>query len=174
MTAGTRGAWQPLALVAGSLIFLGWAACATSPPLLVYNASDSVPIGCYRIGPASSISVGNLVLVHLPPGVMRLAVRRGYLPANVPLLKSVAARAPQQVCVQGNQVLIDGALVARQLRKDRQGRTLPAWQECRRLTGDELFLLSTNLESFDSRYFGPVPASTVIGRAQPLWMESRR
>ena len=94
--------------------------------------------------------------------------------ANVPLLKTVAARAPQQVCVQGNQVRINGALVARQLRKDRLGRALPAWQECRRLAGDELFLLSTNPESFDSRYFGPVSARAVIGRAQPLWLESRR
>ncbi|WAG81007.1 S26 family signal peptidase [Metapseudomonas furukawaii] len=174
MTADARSAWRPLALVAGCLILLGWAACATSPPLLVYNASDSVPIGWYRIEPARSISVGNLVLLHLPPGIMSLAARRGYLPANMPLLKTVAARAPQQVCVQGNQVRINGALVARQLRKDRQGRALPTWQECRRLAGDELFLLSTNPESFDSRYFGPVPASTVIGRAQPLWMESRR
>jgi conjugative transfer signal peptidase TraF len=174
MTADTRSAWRPLALVAGSLILLGWAGCATSPPLLVYNASDSVPIGWYLIEPASSISVGNLVLVHLPPGVMNLAARRGYLPANVPLLKTVAARAPQQVCVQGNQVHIDGVLVARRLRWDRQGRALPAWQGCRHLAGDELFLLSTNPESFDSRYFGPVSARAVIGRAQPLWLESSR
>ena len=34
----------------------------------------------------------------------------------------------------------------------------------------ELFLLSaTNPASFDSRYFGPVAVSAVIGSAQPLW-----
>ncbi|MBI3531959.1 MAG: S26 family signal peptidase, partial [Burkholderiales bacterium] len=34
----------------------------------------------------------------------------------------------------------------------------------------ELFLLSaTNPASFDSRYFGPIAASAVIGSAQPLW-----
>ena len=38
----------------------------------------------------------------------------------------------------------------------------------------ELFLLSvTNPASFDSRYFGPVSAASVIGVARPVWLESR-
>jgi conjugative transfer signal peptidase TraF len=175
MTQGTRGARWPLVLLVGSLIGLGWAALATSPPRLVYNASDSVPVGWYRISPANSLAPGDQVLVRLPREAMSLAAQRGYLPANVPLLKTVAAMAPQQVCVQGNQVRIDGELVAKRLWWDRQGRALPAWQACRRLVGDELFLLSSrNPASFDSRYFGPVSVDAVIGRAQPLWLESRR
>ena len=53
-------------------------------------------------------------------------------------------------------------------------RALPTWQACRRLVGDELLLLSSDPESFDSRYFGLVSVDAVIGRAQPLWLESRR
>jgi len=175
MTLGARGVRGPLALLAGSLAAMGWATIATSPPRLIYNASDSVPVGWYRISPATSLAPGDLVLVHLPPEVRSLAAQRGYLPANVPLLKTVAAMAPQQVCVKGNQVRIDGDLVAKRLRWDRKGRALPAWRGCRRLVGDELFLLSTaNPESFDSRYFGPVSAEAVLGQAQPLWLESRR
>lgn len=175
MSLGARGARWPLALLAGSLVALGWAALTTSPPRLVYNASDSVPVGWYRISPANSLAPGDLVLVHLPPKAKSLAAQRGYLPASVPLLKTVAAVAPQQVCVRGAQVRVDGQLVARRLRWDRQGRALPAWRGCRRLVGDELFLLSSsNPASFDSRYFGPVSVDAVIGRAQPLWLESRR
>ena len=174
MTMDTRGARWPLVLAASSLIALGWAALATSPPQLIYNASDSVPTGWYRIAPVGSLATGDLVLVRLPADAMVLAARRGYLPSTVPLLKTVAAIAPQQVCVRGDQVLVDGQLTARQLHRDRQGRALPAWQGCRRLVGDELFLLSNKPESFDSRYFGPVSAGAVIGRAQPLWLESRR
>ncbi|EPW8900883.1 S26 family signal peptidase [Pseudomonas aeruginosa] len=175
MTLGARGVRGPLALLAGSLAAMGWATIATSPPRLIYNASDSVPVGWYRISPATSLAPGDLVLVHLPPEVRSLAAQRGYLPANVPLLKTVAAMAPQQVCVQGSQVRIDGDLVAKRLRWDRKGRALPSWQACRRLVGDELFLLSSsNPASFDSRYFGPVSADAMIGRAQPLSLESRR
>jgi type IV secretory pathway protease TraF len=47
-------------------------------------------------------------------------------------------------------------------------------QLCRRLEPGELFLLSvTNPASFDSRYFGPVSASAVIGVAHPVWLETR-
>lgn len=175
MTLGARSARWPLALLAGSLMALGWTAIAASSPRLIYNASDSVPVGWYRISPANTLAPGDLVLVHLPPEVKSLAAQRGYLPANVPLLKAVAATAPQRVCVQGSQVRIDGVVVARRMRWDRQGRALPTWQACRRLVSDELFLLSgNNPASFDSRYFGPVSVDAVIGRAQPLWLESRR
>ena len=171
MTLVTRSGRWPLALLAGSLFALGWAALTTSPPQLVYNASDSVPVGWYRISPASMLVPGDLVLVRLPPEARSLAAQRGYLPTNVPLLKTVAAMAPQRVCVQGNQVRIDGFVVARRLRWDRQGRALPTWQACRHLIGDELFLLSRNPASFDSRYFGPVSAAAVLGVAQPLRLE---
>ncbi len=175
MTFGACGVRWPLALPAGSLAALGWAALTTSPPRLVYNASDSVPVGLYRISSAGSLAPGDLVLVRLPPEARWLAAQRGYLPANVPLLKTVAAMAPQRVCTRGGQVRIDGVVVARRMRWDQQGRALPDWQSCRRLVGDELFLLSSNNPaSFDSRYFGPVSADAVIGRAQPLWLESRR
>lgn len=175
MTPGALGVRWPLALLACSLFALCWAALTTSPPRLVYNASDSVPVGWYRISPANSLASGDLVLVRLPPEASSLAAQRGYLPADVPLLKTVAAVAPQRVCVQGSQVRIDGVVVARRMRWDRQSRALPAWQACRRLVGDELFLLSSsNPASFDSRYFGPVSADAVTGRAQPLWLESRR
>lgn len=174
MTLGAFGVRWPLALLASSLFALGWVAIAPSPPRLVYNASDSVPVGWYRISPADSLAPGDLLLADLPSEVRSLAAQRSYLPANVPLLKTVAAMAPQRVCALDSQVRIDGVVVARRMRWDRQGRALPTWQACRRLIGDELFLLSSNPASFDSRYFGPVSADAVIGRAQPLWLESRR
>ncbi|RVC82503.1 S26 family signal peptidase, partial [Mesorhizobium sp. M2A.F.Ca.ET.046.02.1.1] len=40
------------------------------------------------------------------------------------------------------------------------------------LTKDEVFLLGNETNrSFDSRYFGPVPAQKIIGRLVPLWTE---
>jgi len=86
----------------------------------------------------------------------------------------VGAIAPQEVCITGQIVRIDGVPSAALLRADRWGRPLPAWQQCRRLRAGELFLLSaTNPASFDSRYFGPVSASAVIGVAHPVWLEAR-
>ncbi|UUZ78413.1 conjugative transfer signal peptidase TraF [Polaromonas sp. P1(28)-13] len=137
---------------------------------LVYNPSSSVPRGWYRIESAGSLQVGSIVLARLPAQVAALAAQRGYLPTGVPLLKRIGAVAPQRVCIEGTLVRIDDVAVATVMRADGHGRPLSAWSQCRRLAHGELFLLSrTNSASFDSRYFGPIRASDVIGSAQPLW-----
>ncbi|HQS65280.1 MAG TPA: S26 family signal peptidase [Thiobacillus sp.] len=137
---------------------------------LVYNPSYSVPRGWYRIGPADSLQVGSIVLARLPAQAAALAAQRGYLPAGIPLLKRIGAVAPQWVCVDGASLRIDNVAVATVMGADGHGRPLSAWQQCRGLAHGELFLLSnTNPASFDSRYFGPIRASDVIGRAQPIW-----
>ena len=164
------------------LAALAWAAFVQPLPRLIYNPSDSVPVGWYRVQPldhrAASLprrlEVGSIVLTGLPADAGVLAAQRGYLPAHVPLLKRVGAVAPQHVCIVARQIRIDGVPAAAALPVDRLGRPLPSWPHCRPLAEGELFLLSmTNPASFDSRYFGPVSASTVIGVAHPVWLETR-
>ena len=169
-------------LSAIGLTALAWASFVQPLPRLTYNPSDSVAVGWYRIEPfgprTTSLprpsSVDSIVLVPLPATAAALAAQRGYLPVRVPLLKRVGAVAPQHVCIVAGQVRIDGVPSAAVLPADRWGRPLPSWQQCRRLEPGELFLLSvTNPASFDSRYFGPVSASAVIGVAHPVWLETR-
>ena len=137
---------------------------------IVYNPSDSVARGWYRIGSTDSLTVGSIVLARLPAPAAALAAQRGYLPNGIPLLKRIGAVAPQRVCVDGTSVRIDDVAVDAVIGTDGRGRPLLAWKQCRRLADGELFLLSnTNPASFDSRYFGPIRASDVIGGAQPIW-----
>ncbi|MBN9339948.1 MAG: peptidase [Comamonadaceae bacterium SCN 68-20] len=170
------------ALSACGLAALAWAAFVQPLPRLVYNPSDSVAVGWYRVEPLHGhpgslpqpLSVGSIVLTRLPADAAALAAQRGYLPARVPLLKRVGAVAPQHACVFDALVWIDGVPVAAVRPVDRLGRALPFWRQCRQLRSGELFLLSTtNPASFDSRYFGPVSASAVIGVAHPVWLEAR-
>ena len=73
--------------IAGSaaigLVALAWASFAKPLPLLVYNPSNSVPVGWYRVEPLlqqpSSLQVSSIVLVHLPAEAAALAAQRGYL-----------------------------------------------------------------------------------------------
>jgi len=142
-----------------------------SPPAthIVYNASDSVPRGFYIVERVRHVRAGDLVVVRLSRGVSAFAAQRDYLAAGVPVIKHVAAVAPQLVCVRDGQVRVDGESVASTLAADAKGRALVAWQGCRQLVDTELFLLSAHPESFDGRYFGPVEGAQVIGRAHPLW-----
>ena len=159
------------------LAALAWAAFVHPLPRLVYNPSDSVAVGWYRVDPrghgAASLLVGSIVLTRLPADAAALSAQRGYLPARIPLLKRVGAVAPQHVCIVDALIWIDGVPVAAVRSADRLGRPLPSWPQCRRLQAGEIFLLSTtNPASFDSRYFGPVSTSAVIGVAHPVWLES--
>ena len=61
---------------------------------------------------------------------------------------------------------------ARQRARDRAGRALPRWQGCRWLRPRQLFALGAAAGSFDSRYFGIVDQSTIVGIAHPLWIIS--
>lgn len=169
-------------LSACGLAALAWASFVHPLPRLTYNPSDSVAVGWYRVDPLDhrtsspprSLSVDSIVLVPLPAEAAALAAQRGYLPTRIPLLKRVGAVAPQEVCIADGSVRIDGVPSAAVLPADRWGRPLPPWQQCRQLRPGELFLLSvTNPASFDSRYFGPVSAASVIGVARPVWLESR-
>jgi conjugative transfer signal peptidase TraF len=162
--------------ITGSMVgmLIGIAALVASscikPTLrIVYNASDSAPRGWYAVGRPDHIDVGDYVVARLPDGVATFAAGRGYLARSIPVLKRVAAIGGQHVCVREGVVFIDGVPVADTLNADRRERPLAAWSHCRRLVSGELFLLNTSaLESFDSRYFGPLDASFVRGRAIPL------
>ena len=108
------------ALSACGLAALAWASFGLPKPRLIYNPSDSVPVGWYRVDPSSNrtdslprpLSVGSIVLVPLPAEAAALAAQRSYLPARVPLLKRVGAIAPHHVCVFDALVWIDGVPVA--------------------------------------------------------------
>lgn len=174
--------WRARIVLAGfaavGLAALAWTVLVQPLPRLIYNPSDSVPVGWYRVKPfphpsgslPRRLDVDSIVLARLPADAAALAAQRGYLPAHIPLLKRVGAVASQHVCIIAGQVRIDGVPMAVALSADRLGRPLPSWAHCRLLLEDELFLLSaTNPASFDSRYFGPVSASVVIGVARPVW-----
>ncbi len=162
--------WSVVLLAGLGIAALAWPSVQTPVTLIVYNPSDSVPRGWYRICPPDSLHVGSIVLAQLPAEAAALVAQRGYLPLGVRLLKRIGAMAPQQVCIRNRNVSIDGVALATALMVDGHGRSLPVWQHCRPLSDGELFLLSvTNPASFDSRYFGPIAVTSVIGSAQPLW-----
>ena len=161
-------------LTVTALAVIGIAAVSVvdMPTKLIWNATASTPIGFYTVEPTDRIEVPELVAVMPPEPLAVFMVERGYIGRGVPLLKRVVGLSGQRVCRIGGTITVDGVEMGEALERDRLGRDLPVWQGCRIIGDSEIFLMNWEVrDSLDGRYFGPIPASSVIGRALPLWTD---
>ena len=141
-------------------------------PSYIWNASESVPIGLYRLQPVAQLRVTELVAIRPPEPLETFLDLNGYLPIGVPMLKRILALPGQTVCRSGLAIAVDGIAVGTARERDGRGRPLPGWQGCRVLPAGDIFVMNwQSAESFDGRYFGPIPASAVIGKAVPVWTD---
>ena len=145
-------------------------------PKLIWNASASAPIGLY------ARATGRRPARHRAGrGARRRAplasflAERGYLPKGVPLLKHILALPGQTVCRTGRTITVDGIAMGEALERDRLGRPLPRLAGLPRHRAGEVFLMNWQSEdSLDGRYFGPLPATTIVGEAAPLWTDEEQ
>ena len=158
--------------IAAAGILLSTIGAAT--PLYIWNASNSVPSGLYRLEPATTLTVTELVAVQ-PPGLLATFLDlNDYLPIGVPMLKRVLALPGQTVCRNGLSISVDGVDVGQARERDGRGRPLPVWHGCQIIADGDVFVMNwQSADSLDGRYFGPLPASALIGRAVPVWTDEQ-
>ena len=151
----------------------GAAACG----LLRANLSESMPMGFYAVRPGAAPHRGMLAVACLPERLGAEAMALGYLqhgdcPGGAePVLKPVAAAAGDTVNVTAAGILVNGVpAVPPALAQDSRGHAVASVPPGRYpVPEDAVWLLSAHSpRSWDSRYWGPVPAATVRGEAWPL------
>lgn len=140
------------------------------------NMTPSESIGLWRILPLErEPAIGDMVFVCLPRSALVEEARsRGYLRRGLcasgyaPLIKTVVAVSGQQVEIIST-VRIDGAEIPHSAlaRADGMGRPLIAARG-ERIPPGYVFLHSPFPGSWDSRYFGSVPASSILGIAREV------
>lgn len=168
---------RPMIIVAVSLVLLCSLAIVGHVAGLRVNLTPSYPLGLWRIEPpARDVTVGDRIFICPPQaGAFELARERGYLRHGLcpgwfsPLIKTVVAVPGQHVVIAGDIITIDGLRLAHSSVRpvDGQGRALaPAAGGI--VAEGQLFLFSEFEGSYDSRYFGPIPAAGVLGLAHPL------
>ncbi|RWI57127.1 MAG: conjugative transfer signal peptidase TraF [Mesorhizobium sp.] len=158
--------------------FAGIATIAAAGGLGGYriNTTPSYPLGLWRIEALGRpATIGDRVFI-CPPRTPAFAmayergyIRRGLCPGRFsPLIKTVVAAEGQSIDI-GAHVSVEGRqLVHSEVhRVDAEGRTLVAWQGGTVPPG-YLYLHSDFAGSYDSRYFGPIPAAGLLGRAVPI------
>jgi len=159
-----------VAVIGAGITLVGLTIAFPPAPRLVWNASASAPIGLYAVTPGATVEPGDMVIARVPDPSRMMAAERRYIPANVPLVKRVAAAAGDEVCALGREIFVNGTWVVERRASDAKGRPMPWWRGCVHLRGRQLFLLmSDSPGSFDGRYFGVTDGNLVVGKARLLW-----
>ena len=161
-----RYALAAIAVAAGIASTLLW-----SPrPVLLWNASPSSPIGLYAVLSPDPLHTGDMAIAWAPEDARRLAAARRYLPANVPLVKRIAAIAGDRICATRRTIFVNRRPAALRRLRDPFGRPMPWWSGCHLLRPAEFLLLSPGVsDAFDGRYFGVTGSSEIVGKARLLW-----
>ena len=140
------------------------------------NLTPSFPLGIWRIEELDrEATVGDRVFICPPKGpAFALGLERHYLLTGLcpsgsgPLIKTIVAVAGQFIDIQA-EVIIDGHKLPNSMVRstDVQGRPLSRFAGGHVPAGF-VFLHSDFGGSYDSRYFGPLPASGILGLAVPV------
>ena len=120
----------------------------------IWNASESVPIGLYRLQPTGRLFVTELVAIEPPEPLATILADGLYLPRGIPMLKRVLALPGQTVCRNHLTITVDKVKVGEAHERDSRRRPLPIWQGCRVIADGEIFLMNwQSADSLDDRHF---------------------
>lgn len=160
-----------------ALILVG-AGAAVAQHFIVVNTTPSVPKGFYRKLARPAVR-GDLVLICPPDTPFFHAARaRGFVASGLCpggmgyLIKRLVASGGDQVCLASDGVTINGERLENSQRQSLrlEYRDEIPWPLCGTLDDKEVLLMSPHPQSFDSRYFGPVPARSIQGPLQVWWI----
>lgn len=105
---------------------------------------------------------GDLVLVCLPADIAQFGKERGYLHAGYGCSTNIEPVTKVLSAVAGDTVTVTPAML---MRIDNHGRVLPHYKVGKFvIPPGKVWILGTVWNSWDSRYFGPVPAVNILTR----------
>lgn len=174
-----KGRWEALLILSLAGMVIGGIAAAGTFGRYRINTTPSFPLGLWQIEALSrEVRLGDTLFICPPADApaIKLARERLYLPVGLcdggmaPLIKTVVALPGQRVTIEEDQVAIDGKRLAHSSvqARDGLGRALPTYAGGVVPLG-ALFVHSNYVASFDSRYFGPIPAGGVLGLAREVF-----
>lgn len=163
-----------------AVVFIGWALLATPflfrdsmPQLFVKNLTASMPVGLYLILPDTEPKDGDIVSFVPPEEVTKLALERGWIKEKVNFLKTVGALPGDTYTITDWAIYINGTYVGSVYSVDGQDRPMPELRGTFVVQDGYFLPISTyRPRSFDGRYIGEVPLSSVRHRVVPFFTGS--
>lgn len=144
-----------------------------------YNHTNSFPPGVYWTVPKAP-AINDLVIFEPPQTpIFELALHRGYTYSGggwrpyEPMVKRLVAVGGDVVSIDDAGVTVNGRMLvnSKPMPVDAAGRPMPVLRlHDYRLAQSEVLLMSDYApNSFDARYFGPLPRACIQGVVRPVW-----
>lgn len=142
---------------------------------LVWNASPSFPTGLYHLDHAANVERGDLVYFDEPAEHLQLARARHYMPAQGHFLKIADGLPGDTYCVTSVYFGLRVFTVRGEFRgfvyaTDSSGRSLSSVTGCHEVPEGHFLPTAPEPRSYDGRYFGTAPVSSITGVARPLFI----
>lgn len=134
---------------------------------LVYNNTNSEPVGYYVTLPIDTVQKGNLYIITIPDAYMQIIKKLGYH-ANGTLLKQVIAVKGDIIDINKVGILVNHKLQTN-TKSQQSSRGVNLFPQLigyhHKLLPGEFWVLGNTPDSFDSRYFGIITFKQVKKRA---------
>lgn len=168
-----RALWLPAVALAA---VVAWSVALAAGVRVNWTAS--LPVGLWLLDEApTDPHRGQVLEFCLPAEIAALAQARGYVgtgacpDGTMPLLKPAEAIPGDVVEISAGEVRVNGRfIVPAGLDRDTSGRALKPAAPGRYVVppGEVWMLSSYAVNSFDARYWGPIPMTRVLRSATPL------
>lgn len=166
-----------LSLYGGGLLVLASIAVIKQAGFRI-NTSPSIPLGIYRTT-TTPLAVGSYVLLcpeNKEPFITaqkRDYIGAGYCPGGLGyMFKRVAALPNDIITTTANGMYINGKLYpdSKPFHHDALNRMLPIWHanQTRLKAGEVVLMTQGDKNSFDARYFGPLPQQQIVSVVRPV------
>lgn len=152
-----------------ALIALGLLAWNRFMPPIIFNYTHSEPYGFYQLKvlKPSEYQRGMTVIFPVPGPFQALVFGRGWINKGTPLMKQIWGLAGDTVCITNKDATVNGRYLGPIKSVDYYGRPLPVLRGCFTVQKGYFFPAGNYIaNSFDGRYFGPVPLSDIQAEAE--------
>lgn len=141
------------------------------PKIFIWNDTYSVPKGLYMIVPLGELSCGDYVVFSGTDDVRNLAIERGWIDEEEMFLKRVGALPGDSYKVDPvtKMFYVNRIYKGMVRNKDSDGRELPHRVKGVQVVPQDTFLpVGESSKSFDGRYYGTQPISTIRLKVVPV------
>lgn len=133
-----------------------------------YNLTASAPKGLYRITTTTPLERGQLVTIKIPDSVKENSGKSRWNKVDTPLLKQIGGLPGDEVKVTDDGFFVNNEYIGPVFKVDKHGEAMPMIRGTFIIPPNMFLPISHYEKSFDGRYFGTLPFTSIENHVTPL------